>query len=201
MSSWPSWNTTSEKDFCNTWSVCTLILQMKMSMHILRCRSPTNGWRGMTPLRVNWACVILCCNPSCQAETTKQKRWVCHAKQYSKGYRMWYSIGCHLWCDVLSWHKCTTLQACGRIDRGHGLQNLDIHLLKPARFQTDANSPMQLLTDMLHNENIQPAQEWIRYAYRTSHPVLRFLPTKLAEFIGENYASELGIPPKTDRSK
>ena len=54
---------------------------------------------------------------------------------------------------------------------------------------------------MLHNESLQPGQEWIRFSYRTSHPVLRFLPTKLAEFIGENYASELGIPLKTDLSK
>ena len=60
---------------------------------------------------------------------------------------------------------------------------------------------MPLVTDMLHNENVHPAPEWIRFAYRTSHPVLRFLPTKLAEFIGENYASELEIPPKTDWSK
>ncbi len=35
--------------------------------------------------------------------------------------------------------------------------------------------------------------------YRTAHPVLRWLPTKLAEWIGENLQDELGFTDKADR--
>ena len=47
----------------------------------------------------------------------------------------------------------------------------------------------------------RPRRRWIQYKYRIAHPILRFLPSKLAEFIGENYAKTLGIPPKRDRLK
>ncbi len=39
-------------------------------------------------------------------------------------------------------------------------------------------------------------EEYITYAYRTSHQVLRWLPTKLAEWIGANLCEELNIPDK-----
>ena len=38
--------------------------------------------------------------------------------------------------------------------------------------------------------------DYITYAYSTAHPVLRWLPTKLAEWIGSNLGDELGIPQK-----
>ena len=41
-----------------------------------------------------------------------------------------------------------------------------------------------------------PAQDYVTYPYRTAHPVLRWLPTKLAEWIGSNMAEELQIPEK-----
>jgi hypothetical protein len=37
-------------------------------------------------------------------------------------------------------------------------------------------------------------------SYRTAHPVLRWLPTKLAEWIGENLQDDLGFPDKADGS-
>ena len=37
------------------------------------------------------------------------------------------------------------------------------------------------------------------YIYRTAHPALRWLPTKLAEWIGENMQEELGVPDKADK--
>ncbi len=40
---------------------------------------------------------------------------------------------------------------------------------------------------------------WLEYVYRTAHPTLRWLPTKLAEWIGENLQDELGFPDKADR--
>ena len=39
----------------------------------------------------------------------------------------------------------------------------------------------------------------MEYIYRTAHPTLRWLPTKLAEWIGENMQEELGFPDKADK--
>ncbi len=41
--------------------------------------------------------------------------------------------------------------------------------------------------------------KWLEYVYGTAHPVLRWLPTKLAEWIGENLQDELGFPDKADQ--
>ena len=41
-----------------------------------------------------------------------------------------------------------------------------------------------------------PGQEYLTYEYQTAHPVLRWLPTKLAEWIGANLCDELDIPAK-----
>ena len=46
-----------------------------------------------------------------------------------------------------------------------------------------------------------PDKVWLEYAYRKSHPALQFLPTKLAEWIGENMQDELGFPDKRDPNK
>jgi hypothetical protein len=40
--------------------------------------------------------------------------------------------------------------------------------------------------------------KWLEYIYRTAHPALRWLLTKLAEWIGENL-QELGFPDKADQ--
>ena len=42
----------------------------------------------------------------------------------------------------------------------------------------------------------QPPPAWVEYQYRKAHPVLRWLPTKLAEWAGDNLGVQLGIPPK-----
>jgi hypothetical protein len=39
----------------------------------------------------------------------------------------------------------------------------------------------------------------LEYVYRTAHPTLHWLPTKLAEWIGENLQEELGFPDKADK--
>ncbi len=41
----------------------------------------------------------------------------------------------------------------------------------------------------------------IEYVNRSSHPMLQFLPQKLAEWIANNYAVELNLPPRLDPSK
>ncbi len=41
----------------------------------------------------------------------------------------------------------------------------------------------------------------VEYLYRSSHPMLQFLPQKLAEWIANNYSEELNVPPRPDPSK
>ncbi len=38
----------------------------------------------------------------------------------------------------------------------------------------------------------------VEYLYRSSHPMLQFLPQKLAEWIANNYFEELNVPPRPE---
>ena len=67
---------------------------------------------------------------------------------------------------------------------GSGAISLDLELLKQCRVSAVA----QERTDKV----------WLEYAFRKHHPVLQYLPTKLAEWIGENMQDELGFPDKKD---
>jgi hypothetical protein len=57
------------------------------------------------------------------------------------------------------------------------------------------------LDGIVHDEHLDPVSEWVEYPYRTSHPILRYLPTKLAQFIGDCYGRKLDIPARKDKSK
>jgi len=72
-----------------------------------------------------------------------------------------------------------------------GKERLDVHLLKPSRLEVVQE---QLQEDMCEADIADQAR-WIECKYRTSHPIIRWLPTKLAAWIGDNYGQELGIPP------
>jgi hypothetical protein len=41
--------------------------------------------------------------------------------------------------------------------------------------------------------------KWLEYVYRRDQPVLRWLTTKLVEWIRENLQHDLGFPDKGDR--
>ncbi len=56
--------------------------------------------------------------------------------------------------------------------------------------------PPALTDHVVHDDCLAPAQEYVTYPNRTAHPVLRWLPTKLAEWIRSNLAEELKIPEK-----
>ncbi len=76
-----------------------------------------------------------------------------------------------------------------------GCVHLDINLLKPSRIEFAENpAPTLCLPDGHHSP-----PKWLEYVYRTAHPVLCWLPTKLAEWIGENLQEELGFPDKADQ--
>jgi hypothetical protein len=38
--------------------------------------------------------------------------------------------------------------------------------------------------------------KWVTYASRTAHPILRWLPSKLAQWLAENMREERAIPEK-----
>ncbi len=59
---------------------------------------------------------------------------------------------------------------------------MDVNLLKPSRLEF-ADEPIPMLA-MLDAHASSP--QWLEYSYRKAHPALRWLPTKLAEWIGEN---------------
>ena len=52
-------------------------------------------------------------------------------------------------------------------------------------------------------EPANPARQHppIEFVYRSSHPMLQFLPQKLAEWIANNYAEDLNVPPRPDPSQ
>jgi hypothetical protein len=65
---------------------------------------------------------------------------------------------------------------------------LDVHLLKPARLDVLPGQP-----DVVCADDGQPAgPALLEYPYRESHPIVRWLFTKLAAWIGENF----GQPPR-----
>jgi hypothetical protein len=78
-----------------------------------------------------------------------------------------------------------------------GKECLDVHPLKPARLDV---LPGQPDSDVVCADDGQPAgPAWLEYPYyRKSHPtrIVRWLPTKLAAWIGENFGQQLQIPPK-----
>jgi hypothetical protein len=73
--------------------------------------------------------------------------------------------------------------------------SLDINLLKPSRIEF-VHEPAPLLA-MSDAQTSTP--KWLEYMYRTAHPALSWLPTKLTEQIGENLQEELGFPDKADQ--
>ena len=80
---------------------------------------------------------------------------------------------------------------CNSITDNHycGKECLDIHLLKAAAHEANPSLGLVPCAD-----DARP--EWVTYRYRTSHPILRWLPSKLAEWLAENLAEELAIPAK-----
>jgi hypothetical protein len=90
------------------------------------------------------------------------------------------------------------LQAVGR--QGRGRQDIDLHLLKPARFRPEPGwaLPPADCDGVIDDDVLDPEPAWMSYAFRTAHLVLRWLSTKLAEWIGANLSEELLIPDKNE---
>ena len=74
------------------------------------------------------------------------------------------------------------MQAVGRKQRGKGRQDIDIHLLKPNHFRADpqCQSLDDSEEDVMYDETLDPSAIHVTYAYRIAHPLLRYLPMKLA---------------------
>ena len=59
----------------------------------------------------------------------------------------------------------------------------------------------QFLTVSGQAANLARQHAPVENMYRSSHPLLQFLPQKLAEWIANNYADELHVLPRPDPSK
>ena len=79
-----------------------------------------------------------------------------------------------------------------------GKECLDVHLLKPARLELESLGVPPGQPNVVCADDMQPAPgpAWLEYPFRKSHPILRWLPSKLAVWISDNHGQELGIPPK-----
>ncbi len=72
---------------------------------------------------------------------------------------------------------------------------LDINLLKPSWIEFGQELGPQLTVPDQQAASVN----WLEYVYWKAHPVLRWLPIKLAEWIGENLQDKLGFPYKADK--
>ncbi len=72
---------------------------------------------------------------------------------------------------------------------------LDINLLKPSRIEYAQDSAPTLTL----RDRQAPSPNQLEYVYRTAHPTLCWLLTKLAEWMRENLQEELGFPDKADK--
>ncbi len=72
-----------------------------------------------------------------------------------------------------------------------------MHLLKPAFLDVIPGQP-ELEVVYADDAQQEPAPAWLEYPFCKSHPILRWLSSKLASWIGENFGQELGLPPKHD---
>jgi hypothetical protein len=78
-----------------------------------------------------------------------------------------------------------------------GCVRLDINFLKPSRIEFAQDpAPAGVVT---LPEGAAETPKWLEYVYRTEHPALRWLPTKLAEWIGENLQDEMGFSDKANQ--
>ena len=90
-----------------------------------------------------------------------------------------------IYLDILLCVQANSINSTGRV-------RLDLNLLKPSRieFLHDPERPLTL------PDGQESSPTWLEYVYRTAHPALRWLPTKLAEWIGENMQDELALQTK-----
>ncbi len=72
-----------------------------------------------------------------------------------------------------------------------GKERLDVHLLKPSRLEVVQE---QLQDDMCIAYDAD-LESRIECKYRTSHPIICWLPSTLAAWIGDNYGQDLDIAP------
>ena len=68
-----------------------------------------------------------------------------------------------------------------------GKEKLHVHFLKPSRLEV----VQEQLQDICYAD-IADQSSWIEY--RTLHPIICWLPSNLAAWIGDNYGEDLGIP-------
>ena len=83
--------------------------------------------------------------------------------------------------------------------------SLDLFILRQGHESAPGLDIMLLKQQFLSvsGQAANPARQHppVEYVYRSSRPVLQFLPQKLAEWIANNYAEELNVPLRPDPSQ
>jgi hypothetical protein len=98
-------------------------------------------------------------------------------KQYNSKYLKSYTISYTIFYSRLVHLTLPVLQGVGKLGLLYSI-------------------PPSMSAYMVQDDHEDPGEEYITYAYRTSHQVLRWLPAKLAEWIGAIFCEELNIPDK-----
>ena len=110
-------------------------------------------------------------------------------------------IPCDITCNIIVvWQGQGDLTYAGKIKSPRlgehhyaGKEALDIHLLKAEQLEA-LPLDSDILNILLSDRVADP--EWVTYPYRKAHPILRWLPSKLAEYLAETMAVDLEIPAK-----
>jgi hypothetical protein len=87
------------------------------------------------------------------------------------------------------------LQGLGKHQKGNEI--LDVFMLKQGKLPVEQSSSV----DEPQESESEDASEFmlpanVEYSYRVSHPLLQWLPEKLALWVAENMRNELGFPDK-----
>ena len=101
-----------------------------------------------------------------------------------------------------AWPQDQGLQGKGNPSSLSGKASIDIHRFKPAREWARTATAEAAVNQQMVGAYCDPAHgssgKWVNYAHRTAHPILHWLSSKLAKWIGDNYGADLGIPPRID---
>ncbi len=123
---------------------------------------------------------------------------VVHDVVYNVVYDKFYTVVYDILYTVEFESNFASLQAVGR--RGRGRHDINIHLLKQARFRPEPGCalPTADCDGVMHDDVLDQEPAWMSYEFRTVHLVLRWLPTKLAEWISANLSEETLTPNKVE---
>jgi hypothetical protein len=112
------------------------------------------------------------------------------------------------WCPLARF-----LRVCGQLGSlpslGKAEREMSWHslLMHPSRRASASDADEDFRSDLASHDLVgttlpqTTSQQASAYPYRTAYPILRWLPTKMAEWNGDNNGDTLGIPARNDAGK